>query len=302
MSPAQNARPIRETKGTRSGEASSSSFADREFRFTDEDFEFLRSLIKARTGIELGEHKQEMVYGRLARRLRALGLDGFEAYCRFLDGAEGENELLAMVNAITTNLTKFFREKHHFDYLSQTLLPEIAARQTAGGKRRLRIWSAGCSSGEEPYSIAMSVLASVSDIERWDAKMLATDLDTEMVSRGAAGRYPQRVLESIPAEHRRRFRLRDDGDSFQMDDALKNFIVFKPLNLLEPWPMRGPFDIIFCRNVVIYFDRPTRATLFDRYADMLADDGVLFIGHSESLLGLTDRFQLVGQTIYRKTQ
>ena len=297
-----NARQTVLPSGKPASEPAASRFADREFRFTDEDFAFLRRLIKARTGIELGEHKQEMVYGRLARRLRALGLTGFAAYCEFLDSPDGENELLAMVNAITTNLTKFFREKHHFDYLSKTLLPEIADRQAAGQRPRLRIWSAGCSSGEEPYSIAMSVLGTVPDVARWDARLLATDLDTEMVRRGSAGRYPKRVLESIPPEYRQKFRLRRDGDEFEMDDDLKKFIVFRPLNLLEPWPMRGSFDVVFCRNVVIYFDRPTRAGLFERYAEILNDDGVLFIGHSESLLGLSDRFELVGKTIYRKTR
>ena len=277
--------------------------AEREFKFTAEDFEFLRGLIKARTGIQLGQKKREMVYGRLVRRLRALELESFEAYCRFVDGADGENELLAMVNAITTNLTRFFREDHHFNHLAREVLPAISARQSENPQPRLRIWSAGCSSGEEPYSIAMTVLDTIGDLGRWDARVLATDLDTEMVRRGSEGRYDIGALETIPPQFRGRFTSgsrRDAAEHFEMADELKRFITFKPLNLLEPWPMKGPFDAVFCRNVVIYFDRPVRVALFKRIADILADGGHLFIGHSESLLGISDRFELIGKTTYRK--
>lgn len=277
--------------------------AELEFRFTPDDFAFLRRLIKSRTGIQLGERKREMVYGRLARRLRALELDSFDAYCRFVDSADGEHELLAMVNAITTNLTKFFREDHHFAHLAQSVLPDLAAKQARSAKPRLRIWSAGCSSGEEPYTIAMTVLSTVADLPRWDARLLATDLDTEMIRRGKAGRYGIGALESIPPDLRARFTKRSrraDTDHFEMAEELKKFITFKALNLLEPWPMKGPFDVIFCRNVVIYFDRATRLRLFDRFADVLTDGGHLFIGHSESLLGISDRFDLIGKTMYRK--
>lgn len=276
---------------------------EREFKFTRDDFEFLRKLIKSRTGIELGQRKREMVYGRLARRLRALELDSFDAYCRFVESADGENELLAMVNAITTNLTKFFREDHHFKHLANAVLPDLAAKQARNARPRLRIWSAGCSSGEEPYSIAMTVLSSVVDLQRWDARLLATDLDTDMIRRAEAGRYGVGALESIPAPLRARFVTRprrQDSDHFEMTGELKKFITFKALNLLEPWPMKGRFDAIFCRNVVIYFDRATRMRLFDRFADVLADGGHLFIGHSESLLGISDRFDLIGKTTYRK--
>ena len=276
---------------------------DREFRFTAEDFEFLRELIKARTGIQLGQKKREMVYGRLVRRLRALELESFEAYCRFVDGADGENELLAMVNAITTNLTRFFREDHHFDHLAKEVLPAIAAREAKSPRPRLRIWSAGCSSGEEPYSIAMTVLDTIADLSCWDARVLATDLDTEMVRHGSEGRYDIGALKTIPPQFRGRFTTRsgrDAAEHFEMADDLKQLITFKALNLLEPWPMKGPFDVVFCRNVVIYFDRPVRVALFKRIADILVDGGHLFIGHSESLLGISDRFELIGKTTYRK--
>ena len=271
---------------------------EREFELGDAEFETIRRLVGERTGIVLSDAKRDMVYGRLARRLRALGLRSFRDYLEHLQAGDDE-EMVAFTNALTTNLTAFFREPHHFEYLQQTLLPALL--QHKQGNRRLRIWSAGCSTGEEPYSIAMVVRETVP--EDWDVKILATDLDSDVVRHAREGIYRAERVEGLSRERLRRWVRRGRGDKaglVRMAPALRQLITFKTLNLMEPWPMRGPFDFIFCRNVVIYFSKDTQRVLFDRFADLLPADGHLFIGHSESLHRVTDRFRLLGQTIYRK--
>lgn len=205
-----------------------------------------------------------------------------------------------MINAITTNLTGFFREPHHFAALKDEVLPELL--RAPAQERRLRIWSAGCSSGEEPYSIAMTLKRALPTAQNWDALVLATDIDTNMIATCRAGVYDPDRVEPVPADLRRRFVIGAGADTVEMAPALRQMIRFRPLNLLEPWPMRGKFDVIFCRNVVIYFDKDTQHTLFDRYADILKPDGWLFIGHSESLFRVSDRFRHLGRTMYRKLQ
>lgn len=271
--------------------------AEREFRFSDHDFVILAGLVKARTGISLSENKRELVYARLSRRLRALGLESFKAYRRLLAEPEGEREIALMINAITTNLTSFFREGHHFDFLARNILTPLA--ETPPPDRRLRIWSAGCSSGEEPYSIAMTMRQAMPRLQGWNARILATDIDSDMVARAAAGVYPEDRIKGIPETVRRRF-LEVRGGAAAMTEEIRSLITFKQLNLLEEWPMSGPFDVIFCRNVVIYFDRETQLRLFDRFADILKPGGWLFIGHSENLYRVSDRFSLVGRTIYQR--
>lgn len=268
----------------------------REFCFDDRDFAMLAALVKQHVGIVLGEQKRDLVYGRLARRLRALKLDSFAQYCELLAGPDGDAEIGYMVNAITTNLTSFFREPHHFATLADEVLKPMARQ----GRQRLRIWSAGCSSGEEPYSIAMTLRGAIPALDGWDARILATDIDTDMLSRAAAGRYEVERAASIPDACRKYCDVAANGDAVVMSAALKSLIAFKPLNLQGPWPMKGPFDAIFCRNVVIYFDKQTQRALFDRYADLLKPDGWLFIGHSESLFRVSERFELVGRTVYRR--
>ena len=266
------------------------------------EFKFIRDLAKVRMGIVLADHKHDMVVRRLTKRVRAQGLSSFKDYCAFLSGTEADEEMGFMINALTTNLTKFFRESHHFDHLSSVALPRLLKLFRAEGTRRLRLWSAGCSSGEEPYSIAMTLRKSLPDLTKWDAKILATDIDTDMVETGRKGIYETRIVDSIPAADRKKFveSLGRDDDRHQMAQSLRSLIAFKPLNLLHEWPMRGTFDIIFCRNVVIYFDKETQGKLFNRYADLLRDGSFLYIGHSESLYKVSDRFRLVGQSIYEK--
>lgn len=274
---------------------------DTEYALQDGDFRKITKLVMDTAGIVLSEKKRAFIHGRLGRRLRILGLADFTEYCRLLESADGEAERHNLINAVTTNHTNFFREPHHFDYLDKTVLPSLAEAR-GNGPGRLRIWSAGCSTGEEPYTIAMTLRGHQPSLSGWDVKILATDLDTNVVAHAAAGVYEADRIESIPAACRKRFMTeRPDGHAV-MNDELRSLIMFAPLNLLESWPMRGPFDVIFCRNVVIYFDKPTQCRLFDRYADMLKPDGWLFVGHSESLMSVTSRFDLVGRTIYRRTK
>ena len=269
-----------------------------EYALQDSDFRKIVQLVMDTAGIVLSEKKRPFIQGRLGRRLRVLGLSDFRQYCRLLETPAGEDERSNLINAITTNHTSFFREPHHFAYLTQTILPKL--KQADDGQRRLRIWSAGCSTGEEPYTIAMTLRDSHALLSGWDVKILATDLDTNVVAHAAAGVYDAERLEGVPPAARKRYVTDLSDGRGQMNDELCSMIAFSPLNLLQKWPMKGPFDIIFCRNVVIYFDKPTQRNLFDRYADMLKPDGWLFIGHSESLLNVTDRFDLVGRTIYRR--
>ena len=272
-----------------------------EYALQDSDFRQIVKLVMDTAGIVLSDKKRAFVLGRLGRRLRILGLSDFAEYCRLLESPKGDTERHNLINAITTNHTSFFRESHHFDYLAKTILPAL---DEARGNRpgRLRIWSAGCSTGEEPYTIAMTLRGYQPSLAGWDVKVLATDLDTNVVAHAAAGAYDPERLESIPAAYRKRYVTeRPDGHAL-MNDELRSLIMFAPLNLLESWPMSGPFDVIFCRNVVIYFDKPTQCRLFDRYANMLKPDGWLFVGHSENLLNLTDRFRLVGNTVYQRVK
>jgi chemotaxis protein methyltransferase CheR len=276
--------------------AASESF--REFSMSMDNFEFIRTLAYSLTGISLSDHKQNMIYGRLARRLRQLSLDNFDQYCALL--AEDDSpELDEFVNSITTNLTAFFREQHHFDFLKTTLLPDLIQRNNVA--KRLRIWSAGCSTGEEPYSIAM-VLKSCTALSRWDVKVLATDLDSNVVAAAQEGLYTMDRANSVPAEYRKYVLQEKASQRVKIKDEVKSLITFKQLNLLHEWPIKGPFDVIFCRNVVIYFDAQTQMKLFDRYANILTSNGHLFIGHSESLHKISDRFESLGRTIYRRSR
>ena len=274
----------------------------KEFHFSDKEFKFISDLVGERTGIVLSSAKRQMVYGRLSRRLRQLKLTKFSDYCDMLTSGH-EEELIEFTNAITTNLTAFFRENHHFEHLKNTVLPEVI-RNNANTKR-IRIWSAGCSSGEEPYSIAMCVREALPKSSGWDIKILATDLDSNMVQRGKDGVYTSERVEGLTPARMKRWVKKGKGenaDKVRMSDELRELITFKELNLMENWPIKGPFDFMFCRNVVIYFNKDTQRILFDRYADLLAPKAHLFIGHSESLNKVTDRFALLGKTIYQKVK
>ena len=275
--------------------------ASAEFEFSDQDFQRIRQIINQVAGISLADGKRELVYSRLSRRLRQLGLRRFEEYCRLLETGGDSAELGEFVNALTTNLTAFFREPHHFEFLAEDLLPAFARERTFGN-RRLRVWSAGCSTGEEPYSIAM-VLRELLPEAGWDVKILATDLDSNVLATAERGVYEWDRVKGLSEMRLRRWFLRGRGAQegrVQVAPALRGMITFRRLNLMEEWPMRGVFDIVFCRNVVIYFDKPTQRVLFERFADILIDRGHLFVGHSESLFKVTERFASLGKTIYQR--
>ena len=273
-------------------------FLSREFPMRDQDFNKIKSIAKTRTGIELGDHKKETIYSRIVRCIRRLKMSSFEQYLNYLEH-NAEAELTNFINAITTNLTSFFREQHHFDFLVKEGLPDLMNRNKAS--KKLRIWSAGCSTGEEPYSIAIT-LKNVLPGKQWNAKVLATDLDTNVVQTGKNGIYDMNRLEGLSRDIvSKNFESVPGADNcLRVKEPVRQLIQFNRLNLLEQWPMKGKFDIIFCRNVVIYFSKETQRELFDRYANILNPNGYLFIGHSESLHGVTKRFEPIGRTIYRK--
>jgi len=265
------------------------------------NFNVIRTLALEKAGITLADHKRNMVYRRLSRRVAALGFADFDDYCALLAGPEAEGEMQHMINALTTNKTDFFRENHHFDHLAATAIPAMLSSGMAKSKR-LRIWSAGCSSGQEPYSIAMTLVRAVFDLDLFDARVLATDIDTEILARAERGIYAAHELSAIPYGLRSVFFQPAAGhpNQFRAQAALRGLVAFRPLNLHNAWPMKGSFDAIFCRNVVIYFDKMAQMRLFDRFANILAPGGFLYIGHSESLFRVTERFRAVGQSIYRK--
>ena len=279
---------------------SNASAKTREFAFSDEDFDALRVLVKEHTGIHLTEQKRELVYGRISRRLRALDLDNFRDYRELLSDANG-SEMVEFCNAITTNLTSFFRESHHFDYMRDQILASRIADPRAS--RRVRIWCAGCSSGEEPYSLAMTIRETIPDAGRWDIRILATDLDSEVLAKGERGLYAaDRVRDMSPTRVARFFReTRHNGNpAYEVTPDLRQLISFKQLNLMTPFPMKGPLDAIFCRNVVIYFDKDTQRGLFARMSRLQLPGSILFLGHSESMFKVSTDYSLIGKTIYRR--
>ncbi|HGG58440.1 MAG TPA: chemotaxis protein CheR [Gammaproteobacteria bacterium] len=270
------------------------------YGFNDYEFSQYQALIAAHTGIAIADNKKELVYGRVSRRIRELGLSSFADYRKELEKGSKE-ELEKFSNLITTNLTSFFREEHHFDYLRDTLVPELM--RSRASSRKIRVWSAGCSSGEEPYSIAISMLEASPALKSWDLKILATDLDSAMVAQARQGVYRLDRLAGMKKHRLLRWFQKGQGRNegmVRVNDELREIITFNRLNLMESWPMQGLFDIIFCRNVVIYFDQATQTKLFSRFANQMPDDGTLFVGHSESLSKVTDKFRLLEKTIYKK--
>jgi chemotaxis protein methyltransferase CheR len=268
----------------------------REFAFSVEDFNALRALVHRVTGISLAENKRNLVYGRLSRRLRALHLGSFVEYRKLLESNPEGAEMVEFVNAITTNLTSFFRESHHFEYLREKRLAPLA---NAKPGQRFRIWSAGCSTGEEPYSIAMTVREVLGENPRVDLKILATDLDSDVLNRARNGIYGD-VKGISPTLLAKYFDTKED--KHVVKPSVSRLITFKQLNLMHELPMRGPLDVIFCRNVVIYFDKETQRGLFQRYARLQRPGDLLFIGHSESMFKVSDAYALIGRTIYQRNE
>jgi len=272
------------------------------FELTDEEFEQFRSIIYKSIGIHLSEKKRSLLVSRLSRRLRALNLNTFSQYYRYLQKSpDSKNELMHMINRITTNKTDFFREIQHFDFLKKELFPYIIEKAENGDRSRtVRIWSAGCSSGEEPYSIAMTIADTFKDYMGWDIKILATDIDTEVLAKAINGIYPVQSIDAVPKEYLIRFFTRQDNN-YRVKQGIKSMIVFRKLNLMQPvFPIKRPFDIIFCRNVIIYFDIETKTELMKKFHHYLKDSGYIFLGHSESLMHMKAEFKYIQNTVYRK--
>jgi chemotaxis protein methyltransferase CheR len=279
--------------------------AEREFEFSDADFKNLVQLAYTHTGISLADSKRNLVYSRVSRRLRALGLTSFRDYRQLLGSPEGDSEIEGFINSISTNLTKLFRESHHFDHFQANVAKTFARSEQAKPGGRLRVWSAGCSTGEEPYTIAMVLKGELPKIGQQDARILATDIDTDVLAKAKQGEYPDAALQEVPAVYRNLMQPNEENagpPTIVMDDELRSLISFRQLNLLKPWPFHGLFDAIFCRNVMIYFDGPTKEALIDRFIAQLKPKGWLYIGHSESLHGTHPHLQLVGRTIYRRAE
>ena len=279
--------------------AGRTSLVEGEFVFTAEDFRHIAQTLHAHAGIALSEGKAALVYSRLAKRLRVLGLRSFRDYCALIEGVEGVDERQAMTAALTTNVTRFYREPHHFDHLRDQVMPELAARARAGG--RVRLWSAACSNGQEPYSMALTVLDVLPEAADLDVRILATDIDPNMVAEGAAGVYSEELLSPVPASGRKHFEpVAGRPGLFSADATLRRLVAFRELNLIGDWPMRGRFDVIFCRNVVIYFDDATQEMVWSRFTPMMAPGATLYIGHSERVSGpATSQLQTCGLTAYR---
>jgi chemotaxis protein methyltransferase CheR len=264
----------------------------------DDDFRFIVKIVHDRAGIALTTKKRAMVYARLSRRVRELGMTSFADYRKRLEDGGNEEEMGSLVNALTTNYTKFFREEHHFSHMTEELIPALL-RQS---QRRLRIWSAGCSSGEEAYSIAMTLRHSFPGLEGWDAKVLATDIDTNVLGQAESALYSGKQVADIPPDFRGKYVRAVDhtNQRFRVAGHVRSLVAFKPLNLIEPWPMKGKFDVIFCRNVIIYFDKRTQDQLIKRFTEALSENGTLYLGHSESPIPFEHRLKLIGRSIYRK--
>ncbi|MFZ5721168.1 MAG: CheR family methyltransferase [Pseudomonadota bacterium] len=270
-----------------------------EFAFTEADFRKISAMVHGDAGIHLPEAKATLVYSRLAKRLRALGLGSFKDYCALVAGADGLDERQKMLAALTTNVTRFFREPHHFDHLKEKVLPPLLDAARRGG--RVRIWSAACSSGQEPFSIAMTVLSLMPEAPDKDVRILATDIDPNMIAEGRSGLYAPHLLEGVPADYRKKWTSPTASGAVKMSDDLRALITFNELNLIGEWPMKGKFDAIFCRNVAIYFEDDTQARLWSRFAPLNSIGGALYIGHSERIQGpAVAAYRPDGVTTYRR--
>ena len=270
-----------------------------EFPFTREDFRFIAHTIYEMAGITLTEAKANLVYSRLAKRVRALRLSSFSEYCALVARDDASEERNALLTSLTTNVTRFFREPHHFDHLRDKVIAPAADALRRGAK--MRLWSAACSSGQEPYSMALTILSVLPDAADLDIKILATDIDDAILHQAAAGAYTAEQVAPVARDMRKHFeRTGDVATPWRVEPAVRGMVTFKRLNLIEAWPVHGPFQAIFCRNVVIYFDEPTQERVWSRFTPLLAPNGRLYIGHSERVSESITALETDGQTVYRR--
>lgn len=273
------------------------STADPEY--TDADFQMVRRIAKHEAGIFIPESKSTLVYSRVSRRVRESGMPSFHAYLSFAQSPAGRAEMEKLICALTTNVTSFFRERPHFVHMEQNVMPGLESRLRSGG--RGRIWSAACSTGQEPWSIAMSVMSSFPEAASYDMRILATDINSNVVAQASVGTYIESETDGISTAQKNQFMRPDDRGNLSFYGNIRTLPAFKVLNLNAEWPMRGQFSVIFCRNVVIYFDEPTRERLWGRLADKLERGGFLYVGHSEKVANPRQcGLEQVAPTIYRK--
>jgi len=273
-------------------------------RLSERDFRKISDIVYQHCGINLHEEKKELVRARLAKLLRMGNFKNFSDYLRYVREDKTGREFSVLIDALSTNLTSFFRENKHCEFLNSRFLPSLLERKQNKGDFRLRAWSAGCSSGEEPYSIAITLFDAVKGLCRWDAKILATDISISSLETARKGIYDQKRVEPVPPVQKHKYLTssRVDGRKiFEVNRSLRDAVTFSYLNLMESWPIKGPLDFIFCRNVMIYFDKPTQERLVNRFWDILDSGGVLFTGHSESLTGINHKFNYIEPTIYMKS-
>jgi len=266
---------------------------------SEAQFRAISTLVKSICGIDLHDGKRELVKARLAKRIRLLRLRTFDDYIRFVRDDTSGNELTSMLDSLSTNLTFFFRESAHFEFLRSHALARMIEQRRARG--RLRMWSAGCSTGEEPYSLAMLLLEYFPELQGWDVRILATDLSTRVLAQAREGVYDAPRVRQVPPALAEKYFVPDARrERFRVRDEVRAAVSFARLNLIESWPMQGPFDLIFCRNVMIYFDKPTQETLVRRFHGLLSPGGLLMVGHSESLTGIEHSFHYVRPAVYQK--
>ncbi|MGI3171494.1 CheR family methyltransferase [Pseudooceanicola sp. C21-150M6] len=264
-------------------------------------FRKISDLAKSEAGLILPDSKKTMVQSRLRNRMNELNICDYEQYFEYVSGDAGASERKLMISALTTNVSHFFREQHHFDSFLKDVLPDLATRAKSG--QPIRIWSAGCSSGQEPYSIAMTILSHAPEIASLDALILATDIDTKILEAAKSAKYSEQQISGIPEQYLNSFADKRTAGGYTMKEQVRRLVRFKELNLLREWPMKGKFDAIFCRNVVIYFDTQTQSKLWPRFHEALRPNGWLYLGHSERISDEhLKRFQTVGVTAYRKIQ
>ena len=275
--------------------------ASGEYPLTRRDLSEIAAMIYADAGIFLNETKASLVYSRLSKHIRNLGLSGFREYCDLVASPAGAAARREMLSHLTTNFTRFFRENHHFEHLRDHVLPDLLNRARAGG--RVRIWSAASSDGQEPYSIALTVLSMMPNVADYDFKILATDIDPKILAVARTGAYDENALETVSPAMRKQWFTEVEMQGrrkYQVDDRVKRLITYNELNLMAQWPFKGKFDVIFCRNVVIYFDEPTQMKIWQRFAGLLPEGGHLYIGHSERVSGEAKNvFDNIGITTYR---
>lgn len=263
-------------------------------------FHLITSIARAEAGLAIPEEKASMVFSRLAKRVRELGLPDLDAYCNLLENNPDTAEKSELIIRLTTNVTSFFRENHHFEFLVANVLPPLL-RAAANGDR-VRIWSAGCSSGPEPYCLAMTILDLLPDAQGMDVRVLATDIDSEILKQARAGKYTAAQLSALTHDQRKRYVGAQEPDgTFAIAKAPRALIQFNRLNLLHDWPMRHPFDVVFCRNVLIYFDQETQDAIISRFSKHLKPKGYLMLGHSERVsMAVSQEFTALGNTIYQR--